>query len=139
MEENGFDLWQALLKYTDTATDDLMALAPLSVAVMSSDNSQTLETILRIVESYCFLSPSTFIPPHATHIFTQFAGLLRTLSEAATKPILHTVDLILQLSDVAVWAPAAEQSGLFEGIIKAVQTDVRPFFCSRGHTPRTRV
>ena len=64
---------------------------------------------------------------HAQPILTGISTLLQTLSNEATKPLLYTVDMVVQSTPASVWAPAMLHSGLFLHLVRTVAQEVGRF------------
>jgi hypothetical protein len=124
MQDDGLDLWQSTLKWATAPSADLMALAPLSVMLLNG-GSDLLERVLRLVEAYALLDPSSFIPQHLNAIFVSLNTQLGSLSDKAAKPILYTADLLVQASPLELWVGALDQSNHFSSLINLMHTDVR--------------
>lgn len=63
MQDNGLSLWRSMLRYAESASPDLLQLAPLAVTLLDGDGDSTkLEVILRVVEGYSVLAPEVFLP-----------------------------------------------------------------------------
>lgn len=60
LQDDGLELWRAALRFTASPTDDLMALAPLSIQLLS-EGSDILPKVLRIIQSYILLQPEPYL------------------------------------------------------------------------------
>lgn len=108
-----------------------------------SQGSDILRKVLRLVQSYIVLQPDylivsipvgyqrmrliTSLQVQSQPIFTAIATLLQNLSNEATKPLLYTVDMVVQSTTSSIWAPAMLHSGLFHHTVKTIATDVGRF------------
>lgn len=53
------------------------------------------------------------------------SSLLSSLDDKAARPLLSTVDLLVQASPVGLWAAALDQTDAFAAIVGVIQSDVR--------------
>lgn len=56
LQDDGLELWRSALRFTAEPTGDLIALAPLSVQLLSQ-GSDILRKVLRLIQSYIVLQP----------------------------------------------------------------------------------
>lgn len=140
LQEDGLDLWRSTLRFAVAPTPQLLSLAPLLVLLIP-DSAEILPRVLSLVDGYSLLAPQSFIPEQVLPILTHLSHLIQHLSEKATKPILSTVDTIIQSGEldpstgrstlIPVWASALDASGFFTALVQVIQTDVssnRPAF-----------
>lgn len=142
LQEDGLALWQSLVSNTITPSKEIVALAPLCLALLA-EGSEITQPVLRIAESYMLLIPETFttVGPiissisvsylpvacsqqHGSELLHRIASLLQSLDNEATKPTLYTVDILLQSAPTSVWGPAIEASALVSVMLDVVVSDV---------------
>lgn len=60
LQDDGLELWRSALKYAATPSEPIMALAPLSVKLLTA-GTDILPRVLRIIDSYIVLQPEAYL------------------------------------------------------------------------------
>ncbi|KND02473.1 uncharacterized protein SPPG_09070 [Spizellomyces punctatus DAOM BR117] len=124
--EDAIDLWLAVIQNTPRCTPQLAALLEYGMALLEY-GSESLKTVLKVVESYVVLEPVGVLQTYAHPILTRLCTMLGSLRPEASTSILRCLDVILQschasncfhaIRDVLV------QTGLLEKLVGVVVED----------------
>ncbi|KAG1293137.1 hypothetical protein G6F66_006356 [Rhizopus arrhizus] len=115
--EDSLDLWWTMLQCTPTSTADIISLLPSALELLDYD-TENLRKVLKIVDSYLMLDPSSaLLPNHSIILFTKLADKVTQSREQAAAYITHTLDLAFQSVPLEVYAEPLVQSCLLNHII----------------------
>ncbi|TPX71763.1 hypothetical protein SpCBS45565_g00836 [Spizellomyces sp. 'palustris'] len=124
--EDAIDLWLAVIQNTPRCTPQIASLLEYGMALLEY-GSESLKTVLKVVESYVVLEPVGVLQTYAHPILTRLCTMLGSLRPEASTFILRCLDVILQschasncfhaIRDVLV------QTGLLEKLVGVVVED----------------
>ena len=120
LQEDGIELWMAVMRHSTAMDASLAQLIPFSVVLLRA-GTDMLPNVLRLVESYALLDSATFLQLAGSDIFSAFEFLLKDLKLEAVRFILYALDIIIMAAPAESYAAALDQSGLFLGLIQASQ------------------
>jgi hypothetical protein len=146
LQEDGLELWHALLKRSNSLSPDMLSLLPLLVTLIAA-GTDVLPQALKILESYLLLDASivlqvrrypgsiavtaSLIQPLlqlcSVDLFIAFEHLLGELKDQAVKIILHSLNTLFQSGSVDSWANSLDSSQAFAKLLSPILLVRFPF------------
>ncbi|KAL8284260.1 hypothetical protein RQP46_005009 [Phenoliferia psychrophenolica] len=118
LQEDGLELWQVLLRRSDSLSQEMLSLLPLLLSLLSS-GTDVLPRVLRILESYLLLDASRVLQLCSNDLFVSFENLLGDLNIEPLKAVLRAMEAVFSTAPTVAWAQALDGSNAMLKILKS--------------------
>ncbi|SCV68568.1 BQ2448_689 [Microbotryum intermedium] len=116
LQEDGLELWHALLKRSNSLSPELVALIPLLINLISA-GTDVLPRCLAILESYLLLDGPQILRLCSSDLLRAFSTVMgdhsAVLKFEPTKVILHGLTTVFQTCPIELWAANLDDSAVF--------------------------
>ncbi|GAA5826975.1 hypothetical protein JCM11251_002187 [Rhodosporidiobolus azoricus] len=122
LQEDGLELWQVLLRRSQSLSPDMLNLLPLLISLIAA-GTDVLPRCLAILESYLLLDGPGVVTLCASELFTAVHEQLEGLKLEGVKIVLHALNTVFQTAPAAAWVGAFDASRCLESFFKVLTSD----------------